>query len=330
MIELHRMTAPLVAEAAREVECLLLGIFEHGDYSFGAALSGECSDTLDCTFFLAKYKSQLVGAAGCLYALRNPAICVVGPVGVVPEYRGRGIGTGLVASLLKHLQHNDCVAAYLGVAQGSSARRLYESLGFRPIRGIVMQHLLRPQPQFEENYFRRCDDTDIRGVQWGDLPGIALLASLPCTMYTFDLRRGIFSSRYVDPGRFPSIFPEMMKAHEIHGGLANVLTAGPQENTVGVAHFCRLPGEAQPHIAQLDFYVHDNFLDRAELLVRKTIEKSIALSVRRLYCHCLECDRLKRDIIEALGAKRTAVLANNVLLSGRYGNVFVYEWPALF
>jgi GNAT superfamily N-acetyltransferase len=328
-IELSRVTAPLAPAVVREIERLLLGIFEYGDYSFRSALSGEYCATLNCTFFLARHKSQLVGAAGCLYAPKKPAICVIGPVGVAPEYRRKGIGASLVASLLKHLKDQSCVAAYLGVGQGSSARRLYESLGFWRLKGIVMRHLLRPRPQFEENYFSRCDDTNIRPVEWGDLPGVALLACLPCTMYTFDLHRGVFSSKYVEPGKFLSIFPKMMKAHERHGGLANVLAARPEGNVAGLAQLCRGPGEAERHTGRLDFYVHDNFLDRAEPLVRKTIGQSGALSVRRLYCQCLECDHIKRGIIEALGGSQIGVLPDNVALSGRCENVLVYEFAGL-
>ena len=81
-IELCRVTAPVASAQAWEIESLLLGIFEHGDYSFRSALSGEYCGSMNCTFFLARHKSRLVGAAGCLYGLKNPAICVVGPVGV--------------------------------------------------------------------------------------------------------------------------------------------------------------------------------------------------------------------------------------------------------
>ena len=52
-VEICQTTAPLEAEAAWEVESLLLKILEYGDYSFHSALLGEYSQTLNCTFFLA-------------------------------------------------------------------------------------------------------------------------------------------------------------------------------------------------------------------------------------------------------------------------------------
>jgi hypothetical protein len=75
-VEICRVTAPLEVEAAWEAESLLLKILEYGDYSFRSALLGEYSRTLNCTFFLAKHQGDLVGAAGCMYSHKNPAVAI--------------------------------------------------------------------------------------------------------------------------------------------------------------------------------------------------------------------------------------------------------------
>lgn len=49
--EICRVTAPLAPDGAWEIESLLLQVFGYGDYSFRSALSGEYSETLNCTFF---------------------------------------------------------------------------------------------------------------------------------------------------------------------------------------------------------------------------------------------------------------------------------------
>lgn len=324
-IEICRLTAPLAPEAAWEVESLLLEIFEYGDYSFRSALLGEYSKTLNCTFFLAKHKGKMIGAAGCLYTHKNSAIAIVGPVGVAAEYRGNGIGTKLVVSMIRHLKLQRCMAVYLGVSPGTSAARLYSALGFEKYKGIVMRLLLCPEAQFEESYFGKCDDTKVRKAVWGDFPGIMGLVSSPCRMYTVDLRRSVFSSKYVEPARFLSVFPEMMRAFAKHGGFANVLVARQQENVVGLAHISKLPGKAQQHIAELDFYVHDNFIEQAELLVRTTVKESTPLCIHRMNCYCLGCDKIKRNIIEALGGIPVAALPENTLLDGKYEDVLVYQ-----
>jgi GNAT superfamily N-acetyltransferase len=324
-VEISRVTAPLAPEATWEVESLLLKIFEYGDYSFRSALSGEYSKKLNCTFFLAKHKDKMIGAAGCLYTHKNTAIAIVGPVGVAAEYRRKGIGTKLVASMISHLKLQHCIAVYLGVSPGTPAARLYSALGFEKYKGIVMRLLLHPKAQFEESYFGKHDDPKVRKAVWGDFPGIQGLVSFPCNMYTVDLRRSVFSSKYVEPARFLSVFPEMMRAFAKHGGFANVLVAGQQENVVGFAHICKLPGEAQQHIAELDFYVHDNFIEQARLLVRTTMKASTPLSIHRMNCYCLGCDKTKRNIIEALGGVPVAVLPENTLLDGKYEDVLIYQ-----
>jgi GNAT superfamily N-acetyltransferase len=324
-IEVYRVTAPLPPEATWEIESLLLKIFEYGDYSFRSALQGEYSKTLDCTFFLARYKEKLVGLAGCLCGRKNLAIAVLGPVGVAAEYRGNGIGTKLVTSLIDYLKLKGYMAVYLGVSRGTTAATFYEKLSFKRYKGIVMRLLMCPEAQFEERYFGKCADTEIRRVAWGDFPGIQGLLTYPCSMYTVDLRRSIFSSKYVKPTKFLSIFPEMMRAFAKHGGFANVLVAQQKENIVGLAHIRKLPGQAQRHIAELDFYVHDNFTEQAELPVLATLQESTRLSIQRVNFYCLGCDRTKRDIIEALGGTQVATLSENVLLHGIYEDVLVYQ-----
>ncbi|HET6445790.1 MAG TPA: GNAT family N-acetyltransferase [candidate division Zixibacteria bacterium] len=325
-IEVSLVKAPLNPGIAWEVESLLLKIFEYGDYSFRSALLGEYSRTLNCTFFMAKHKGSIVGAAGCLYARKNPAIAIIGPVGVAVEFRLNGIGTKLVTSAIEHLRRQNCMAIYLGVSAGTSASSLYTALGFEKYKGIVMRLLLCPEAQFTKDWFGKCPDVKVRRATWGDFPGIQALLAFPCRMYTSDFRRNIFSSRYVEPTRFLSVFPEMMRAFARHGGFANVLVAGHNENVVGFAHISRLPGEAQRHTAELDFYLHDNFVDQTERLVRTTIEGSRDLTINRINCYCLGCDHLKRNIIDKLGGRQIAVLRDNIFVSGKYEDVLVYQF----
>jgi GNAT superfamily N-acetyltransferase len=324
--EICQVTAPLDAETVWEIESLLLKIFEYGDYSFHSALSGEYSRTLNCTFFLAKYKNNLVGAAGCLYSYRNPAVAIIGPVGVAAKCRRNGIGRKLVTSIVEHLRGRHCMAVYLGVSAGTPAAYLYSSLGFKRYKGIVMRLLLCPEQEFTNTCFGKCPDVKIRRVVWGDFPGIQALATFPCRMYTCDFKRGVFSSRYIEPIRFLPVFPEMMGAFARSGGLANVLVAGCKENIVGIAHISRLSGQAQRHIAEIDFYVHDNFVDQTEHLISTTMEGSRDLSINRINCYCLGCDYLKRDIIDKLGGRQVAVLPGNIFVSGKYEDVLVYRF----
>jgi GNAT superfamily N-acetyltransferase len=324
-VDILSLTAPVDPALAWEIESFLLRIFEYGDYSFRSALSGEYSKTLDCTFFIAKHKHTVIGAAGCLYARRSRPIAIVGPVAVAAEYRRTGIGTKLVESVIDHLRIRGCMAAYLGVSQNNSAARLYEAIGFERYQGIVMRFLMCPEEQFDKDCFGTCADVRVRRATWGDFPGVHSLVSFPCRMFTVDLRRGLFSSKYIEPTRFLSVFPDMMEAFARHGGFANVLVAGREENVVAFAHLSVLAGKARRHVAELDFYVHDNFVEQAGSLVDTTISESNCLTVDRINCYCLDCDGIKRSIIKALGGVEIAVLPRNIVLDDRYQDIIVYQ-----
>ncbi len=316
---------PLASNAAWELECFLIKIFEYGDYSFRSALLGRYSGTLACVFSLARNKGKLIGAAGCLYAHKNPAVAIIGPVGVIPKYRRKGVGTELVKLLITHLQSLRSLAAYLSVPISNRAAKFYEEIGFRRYAGITMRYLFQPAGKFEESYYGKSRKTKIRRVAWGDFPGIQALSVFPCSIYTFDFRQSIFSCKYVPPTRFLPIFPEMMKAFEKYGGLANILVSGQRENIVGIAHISKSPASVQRHVGTLDFYVHDNFICNLKHLVQTTIKDSAYLSIKKINCYCLACDFKKQNILKSLGTRQIAALPRNIIIGQHYHDVFIYE-----
>jgi ribosomal protein S18 acetylase RimI-like enzyme len=54
-------------------------------------------------------------------------------ISVKPEYRGRGIGTNLMRSMLDHLRQRGYKKASLSVQKANYAARMYQKLGFRTI-----------------------------------------------------------------------------------------------------------------------------------------------------------------------------------------------------
>lgn len=68
---------------------------------------------------------------------------------VMPEFRGRGIGSALIEAMARRGAACGLCPGLLCDKSNSSARRLYESLGFRPVgersfAGELMDHLQRP------------------------------------------------------------------------------------------------------------------------------------------------------------------------------------------
>ena len=312
-------------ELAWEVESLLLRIFEYGDYSFRAALRGDYSETLDCTFVLARYEGILIGAAGCLCSRWDCGIAIVGPVGVHPEYRRQGIGTRMLGSLLEYLKGRGCTAAYLGLSAANPAVHLYRKIGFENHSGIVMRLPLNSAQDSDGIDCQRDRRPSIRRACWGDSPGVSALISYAGSMYTYDLQRGLFSSKYVPPTRFLSVFPDMMKAFARHGGLANVLLTERPQRVAGMAQIRRLASAAQQHVAELDFFVHDSFLEYTTSLVEQTLRDYPVSSTDRINAYCLRCDRTKQHVLEVVGGRRIALLPDRAIINGRHVDVLVYD-----
>jgi mycothiol synthase len=72
-------------------------------------------------------------------AARGTRQVVLGQIGVLPPARGRGVASALITEVLEAAARNDCESAGLGVdtENVTGALRLYEGLGFRPVRSRV-------------------------------------------------------------------------------------------------------------------------------------------------------------------------------------------------
>ena len=72
-------------------------------------------------------------------AARGSREVVLGQIGVLPPARGRGVASALITEVLRAAASSDCASAGLGVdtENVTGALRLYESLGFRPVRSRV-------------------------------------------------------------------------------------------------------------------------------------------------------------------------------------------------
>lgn len=89
------------------------------------------------TAFVAERSSALVGMVTCserYYTGWAGSTMYVQDMYVVPECRRRGIGKKLLARVAVHALERNCPLVELTVRKDSSARRLYEALGFTRVR----------------------------------------------------------------------------------------------------------------------------------------------------------------------------------------------------
>jgi GNAT superfamily N-acetyltransferase len=97
-----------------------------------AAASGGATAALEGYALLCSFWSNELGGE----------VCIIDELYVVPSARGRGIGTGLVTSLLRRELpwFERAVNVELEVTPGNArARALYERLGFRAYENALMR-----------------------------------------------------------------------------------------------------------------------------------------------------------------------------------------------
>jgi len=101
---------------------------------FGGLVKGEKGVSPPEFFRVAWMDGEPAGFAGSFIPRPEEGRGVVGPVGVLPRYRRRGIGEALVLGAMDALRGHGCRYAYLGTnVDNFRAVALYEKLGFEAI-----------------------------------------------------------------------------------------------------------------------------------------------------------------------------------------------------
>jgi ribosomal protein S18 acetylase RimI-like enzyme len=323
-IKILKLSSPVPDKQAWQMESFLLKIFEYGDYSFRKALAGKLHRHLQCTFFFSKNNGSILAAAGSLYSLDNPAVAIMGPVCTAPMYRKKGIACQACGMLLEHLKAQKTQAVYLGVKDNIPVVNLYKKIGFTKYSGVVMRKLFVNKDDFDRRY-SSGQQTIVRRIDWRDFAEVSALFCEPAAMYSFDFCRRIFSAMYVEHQKFLPVFPDLMDSLEKNGGCGSTLQTKEHSSIVGAAFIKGKPSKTQSHIAFLEFFVLDGFLDKAKDLVIETIKQSDIEGNRTILCYCLNCDINKKQILLSLGAESYAALPGFIRIKNKLQDTIIYK-----
>lgn len=323
-IKILKIDSPVLFQRAWQIESFLLKIFEYGDYSFRKAMTGKLDSRLQCTFFTAWNKDRILATAGCLYSMENPAVAILGPVCTDSEHRKKGIAFQVCNMLLDNLKDQKIQAVYLGVRGNVPASNLYRKLGFMQHSGIVMRKLFVSESEFGRRYLPD-QKTSIREMKWQDFAEVSVFLCEPAAMYCFDFCRHMFSSKYVELQKFMPVFPDIMSSLEKNSGYGGVLVTREYSSIVGTAFISGQSSKIQNHIAFLNFFVIDAFLDRGEELVNETLKQSGFRGNRMILCYCPSGDIRKKRILLSLGAEQYAVLPDFIRLSDKPEETIIYK-----
>lgn len=323
-IKIIKTHSPLQRSRAWQIESFCLKIFGYIDYSLSKALAGSLDSRLRCEFFLAETGDDILAAAGCLYCPANPAVAILVPVCTDPQYRNKGLAFELCCMLLEHLKAQKVQAVYLGVKNNVPAVNLYKKLGFAAYSGIVMRKLFVSEDDLNKRY-SQDQETIVRKISWRDFAQVSSLFCEPAKIVSFDFGRQIFSSRYTEIQRFLPVFPVLINDIENKGTFGLVLETTETKSIVGSAFIKSSPSEPQNHIAVLEFFVLDGFIDKARYLVSRTVTQPALGNDRMILCYCPQCDIYKKQILLSLGAEPYAVLPESVRLQNKLHNTIIYK-----
>jgi len=324
-IKILKTSSPVPFPRAWQIESFCLKILEYGNYSLRKTLAGSLDSRLQCTFFIAQSNGCILAAAGCLYSLRNPAVAILGPVCVDPQYRKKGLASQVCRMLLEHIKAQKIQAVYLGVKDNIPARNLYKKLGFIQHSGIVMRRLFADENEFNKRY-SAGQETIIRRIDWRDFAEVSAFLCEPAKIFSFDFCEQVFSSRYAEVQTFLPVFPSLMNCLEKNGGFGTVLQTQENKSIVGSAFIKPLSSVLQDYMAILDFFVLDGFTDKATELVSQTIKQSGFSGNRTILCYCPQCDIYKKQILLSLGAEPYAVLPDFVRIKNEFRKTIIYKF----
>ncbi|MEX1010844.1 MAG: GNAT family N-acetyltransferase [Balneolaceae bacterium] len=97
-------------------------------------LIGELRQFPGAFAFLARLEGKPVGVAVCFYGFstfHGARLINIHDLGVLEEYRGRGIGRALLKKVEQKARESGCCKLTLEVREDNPASRLYERAGFR-------------------------------------------------------------------------------------------------------------------------------------------------------------------------------------------------------
>lgn len=296
IMEIEVYNAPPPLNLAVSSAKLLVTVFGCGNYSFKKALSGWEGSGLQTLLAICRNQEKIKGLALALYDKNDPRIAIFGPIAVDENFRKKGIGRKIAVIALQNLKKIGVKAVYLGVKEEHPARSFYRHLGFQEYTGVVMRKTFAETHTFEDDYYKAGQKVQLRKTSWADYPKFQALFSYPCTMKAFDWQSGYLSSKYLPLKKFLGVFPEMMEKHESGKADIKVLIAGEKEAIVGIS-LTQKNAESNIQGVNLDFFIHDNFLEHSNLLLESSIHNSV-FSTKSFFSKCLISDRARKDILE--------------------------------
>jgi len=316
---------PADVEDGRRIGYFLEGLFGiESDVPLIPTLKGFFEDSSRNYFFIAEIDDEIVSTCWYIVPAANPEIGALGEVYTVPEYRQLDLAKNLCRKAMEHFTRRGGKAMLLG-SGNPIAIKLYKKLGFVEYPGNLMRYTVGLAEAFDAKYFNAGQETIIREIQHGDIPGIANLIGAPNPWYSVCYTAGVFSFNHHPEGRCVSLYTTLKRAIDM-GGCGCVMETAGTQRTVGIGTLLYQGSRIAPQSGVVDIFVHPNFRPRANELVEYLAGKAQERGVAQLRADILEADSEKISVLEEYGFKKNPSSLRQENLSGKLLDVLEFRY----
>jgi len=318
--KLEALAYPLAAGVQQELTRLLRTEWTSTDYDWREAMEGAYSENLAITSVLARRHGEPLATATIHYARHHPEVAVIGNVLTHRSHRDRGLAGRVIEVALAQARVAGCQVCLLGTAR--NPHNVYMHHGFAWHDGSVMSRYFGAA-DFAQHAFAPGQPAAIRAANWGDLPGLTLLAAQPIATVSLDSTRGLISGRYLPVTRCLSNFPVVWYDTAARGGLLAVL-AGPENSRVfGFGSATLGTAADRGQMATLEFVTHDHYAAHLPALLAHLLAGCRTREVLRVEAMVPSGDEAKLACLRTAGFAETACRPGALQLTSGPADVIV-------
>jgi GNAT superfamily N-acetyltransferase len=316
---------PADLEDGRKIGYFLEGLFGiESDVPLVPTLKGSFEDSSRNYFFIAEIDGEIVSTCWYIVSAANPEIGALGEVYTVPKYRKLELAKNLCQKALNHFEFHGGQTMLLG-SNNPIAIEMYKKMGFVEYPGNLMRYTVDPPDVFDKEYFDAKQETVVREIQHGDIPGIANLIGAPNPWYSVCYAAGVFSFSHQPEARCVSLYTTLKRSIDMGGCWCVIETAGAQR-TAGIGTLIHQGNRLNPQSAVMDIFVHPNFKSKACELIDYLVDKVKAEGIAQLRVEILDGEDEKIGIIEKYGFKKSPSSLRQDNLSGQLHNVLGFSY----
>ncbi len=188
------------------------------DVHLESALAGE-AEPLETRWYLGSLAGD---PTANVMTVERHGVGILGHVYTREAYRRRGIARCVLQAALEDFDRRGGRTLLLGTGYESVAYRLYESLGFRSLRGGFMQYLHGSRDEFTSAWFEAGEDR-LEQADWQHWPLITVLGAYPDQTGSRSLAWGLWDIANLE-SEYCSFMTLVQRS--LAGGIVSVTASG--------------------------------------------------------------------------------------------------------